>query len=133
MRRLCGLAVGLLLLAAPAVANEAVVLDGNRLLAACRELLRGVEHAAPTTFLGGVCTGFITGMVDMQFLYHEVNPETPRLFCAPEGLQGEQSARVVLRFLERHPGHLYSAATSLIVQALHEAFPCTPAPPARTC
>ena len=132
MRRLCGLAVGLLLLTAPAAAHEAGVRDGTLLLATCREDIRSADGLAPPTFGGGLCLGFVTGVADMHALYHTAYPETIPLFCKPEGLKVEQAVRVVIRFLETHPEQLHFGAAVLITQALQEAFPCPspPAPPA---
>jgi hypothetical protein len=69
----------------------------------------------------------------MDSAYQVQFPHLVRLFCTPTEAQGEQVARVIMRYLETHPNMLHHPGAFLGIYALRDAFPCppTPAQPAR--
>ena len=71
-----------------------------------------------------ICTGYISGAVDMLQLAHGMNKDVS--VCLPEGPGAElgQLADVVRRYLAAHPELRHMGASSLIFAALRVSFPC---------
>jgi hypothetical protein len=70
-----------------------------------------------------VCIGYIQGVADTWAAFRAVSS---RPDCVPEGVLVRQLRDVVLRFLQAHPEHRHSAATSLVMNAFAEAWHCSP-------
>src|SRR6266566_4334528 len=125
MKTLCSIAVVglvLLLMAVPCAEAEA---DGNSLLEACREGMRRTE----ATFQAGYCTGFVSGVLDMHAAWLSPSGSSLRpWFCLPgQRIVLIQAMRIVLNYLETHPERLHIEQSQLVLEAMGEAFPCTPA------
>ncbi len=88
--------------------------DGNDLRDEC-----GAAIAGQFGYQAGHCLGLIEG-------YLQVSP-IPNLptHCVPAGVTYEQTAKVVVKYLDQHPEKLHLAAVLLISQATHDAFPCS--------
>jgi hypothetical protein len=78
--------------------------NGNTLLDECQS-----NDGAEKSF----CLGYVLGVLD----------ELPNA-CAPNGVTGGQTAKVVERYLEAHPENLHLSANSLIASAVVAAWPC---------
>ena len=122
---------------------------GNDLLAACKPLL---GPADAWQFEQGTCAGLIAGIyLGKEISSIRLSGNTDRCikscisssevslckarcnalskaaswdFCAPSQVPVDQLVRVVVRYLEEHPGQLHNPAHGLIYASFKEAFPC---------
>ena len=101
--RLVAMATAVALVCLPAAARADV--DGNELWRLC---------TSKGTRANGLCYGYVTAIA-------EVARES-------DGLYGHhawrQTVEVVKRYLEQHPEQRHYGASSLVAEALAEAFPC---------
>jgi|SRR5215831_18033 len=129
MKTLCGMTVvGLVLLGTGAPgAGE----DGNTLLSKCLVAIQLEDpvrrrHATPQeAYDNGYCQGVIAGIIDRSD-YLAIAPAY-RYCLLPGGLFPSQAIRVVHRYLQAHPERLHRHHNDLVIEALHDAFPCAPA------
>lgn len=105
------MAAVLLLGSAPALAED---ITGSRLVEICQ------SEAAPDLAL---CHGFFRGLSDTHSIYAAMDKGL-HLYCLPSGVTQEQFERVAFKWMETNSEHLERPAAVLIVQALHEGFPC---------
>jgi hypothetical protein len=75
------------------------------------------------TVSASLCTGYVSGMLDMHALAIRVRDMTP-LFCAPVTLDIQEAIRAVVRYLQAHPNDLPRDGAALTLVALQDAFPC---------
>ena len=94
---------------------------GNDLWSYCGSTLEG---PAPNS-----CTDYIMGVADGALTVRSFARQ-PADFCMPTGVTGYQVADVGRRYLSQHPELRTYTASSLVFNALTEAFPC-PTHPAR--
>jgi len=119
MRLIPLFASALLLASPPALAHEASVegryfRTGNALLNECKK-----ENSPSGLF----CDGYIAGVADAhRAVSHSFRGMTR--YCSPEHVTVHELRRVVVRWLQANPEQIHFAASSLVVQALHDAFPC---------
>jgi hypothetical protein len=117
----------LLLVAAAASANdEAIPQSGNAFLHQCGlpSLGHGKDTATP---MFGFCFGYVNGVIDGALT--ATVPAFP--FCAPNGVTREQEYRVVVKFMEDNPDADHLLTASLVVSAMHKAWPCGSSDPAK--
>lgn len=90
--------------------------DGNDLLSLCRT--SDGNHA-------DWCQGFVEGVyLGVRWESDEVK-DMGRPFCTPpEGVKSSQLVAVIRKYLSDHPERFHHEAHLLVVDALHEAFPC---------
>jgi hypothetical protein len=118
MHLLCAVVVvGLALLGHRGIVAGATVPDGNTLLEDCTAFVRPSETAA-SAFSRGWCLGYIMGIVE---------DVRNRGICFPKGSNIGQMVRIVVRYLEVHPAKLHLPAWDIVIEALHDAWPCPPA------
>ncbi len=98
-------------LAAPAAAED---VTGQRIIAFCE------SDQAPDLAL---CHGFFRGLSDTHSIYAAMGKGL-HLYCLPRGITQEQFERVAFNWMEAHPEALERPAAVLIIQSLHEAYPC---------
>jgi hypothetical protein len=113
-----------------AAGEEAGGRDGNYLLARCSQaiaLLDGKSEGWEQLTKATECTAYLDGLVEMNEAYRKVFESSPAIFCAPEGITGNQAARVVDKYLRDHPERLHESALALSIYSFQEAFPCTQA------
>ncbi len=101
-----------------AVAQSAEnIRDGNHLLRRCQASIavtdRGSWEDEHEAFDAGFCHGLIEGV-----LYASSS------VCLPDGVTGDQTVRVVIKFLQDHPETLNKDETTLVKAAFTKAFPC---------
>ena len=79
------------------------------------------DHAE-RSFLAGMCVGSIRAIARLA--------ATPRasVLCAalPDSVTPEQMVRVVVRYIEARPQRMHEAFFVLAIEALLDAWPCTP-------
>jgi Rap1a immunity proteins len=112
--RLVAMATAVALVCLPAAARAEV--DGNELRRLCTS--KGARE-------NGLCYGYVTAIAEVargdDGLYgHHA--------CLPEHATRRQAVEVVKRFLDQHPEQRHYGASSLVAEALAEAFPCKQQP-----
>jgi hypothetical protein len=90
---------------------EAGYKDGNSLLSDCEGRSRGDPGGRSQW---GMCLGYILGVHDAH----------DRAICIPDGVKSGQVLDVVKRYLRNHPEERHHQASSLVLGALKETFPC---------
>ena len=139
-RRYTGWVLGLLLTTAHGYGDAYRLIpggnDGTALLRPCRaylwlleEIQTGRNDKAPRTTFNDAfyCHGLASGIITMNTAYQVEFPRRVPLFCIPTAVQGEQGARVIVRYLDTHPNMLHLPGATLVIYALRDAFPCAPA------
>ncbi|WP_422388713.1 Rap1a/Tai family immunity protein [Afipia carboxidovorans] len=66
--------------------------------------------------------GWCTGALDALRFVGEALPSSR--FCPPKSSTINQTAMIVVRYMESHPDTLHQDFKWLAIQALHEAWPC---------
>jgi hypothetical protein len=87
-------------------------LDGNKLLADCND--------PPVSYGVGFCDGYILGVAGAL-------NQKQGFYCFPGGSGGVKAGQVedlVKLYLRDHPENRHDVASSLIIAALKEKFPC---------
>ena len=88
-------------------------IDGNKLLA-------DIQNKENNYFVFGTALGYVVGVADRV----GSDPRSWSLICPEEHVTQGQMVKVVQKYLEDHPETLHFRAASLVVSALHQAFPC---------
>ena len=104
MKRLICISVAVFLLAASPV----MALTGSELKVAADD---GQKH--PNSYPDGVFDGYVTGVT-----------ETITNLCIPDGVATGQIMVVVRKYLKDHPEELHLSAATLVIEAIHTAWPC---------
>jgi len=86
------------------------------------------DYADPDVrFEEGVCVGIVkglwTGAVGQAILARKGDPD---LLCIPPKTTYDQVVRVVIKYIDRHPGEKHSGFEFLALSAMQEAWPCKP-------
>ena len=115
-------AVTLMLVALATSPASADKLDSSAdyFLPRCRAV---VNHDFNKLFDVGVCLGAMAALHDTPILLH-VPVDGPFRSCMSDNVTVEQSVRVVVHWLDRHPQRLQENFVKLAMPALHEAWPC---------
>ncbi|MBF0453282.1 MAG: hypothetical protein HQL72_00520 [Magnetococcales bacterium] len=92
----------------------------------CRKVAQGCESSNNIEY--GSCLGYLAGLSGWE-IFLQVNLEKHRVFCFPEVMKTGQLKKIFLRYLEKHPEQMDSAASLCFFEAMSEAFPCRPAAP----
>src|SRR5260370_37556338 len=110
-------------------AQAGAFFDGNQLFNLCKR---------PVSY--GECTAYILGVADAAWLvgssFARADTAGAMLgayrWCSPSSVLSGQLVAVVTQYLQRNPQDWHLAASSLIADALQNAWPCpTPARPSR--
>ena len=89
--------------------------SGNELLGYCKSEEEGA---------GGVaCISYLMGVVDT---HDNISSEgvMDKYFCSPEGVNGGQLSKIVVKYMEENPEQIHYSGTYLTLSALIEAYPC---------
>ena len=102
--------------------------DGNKLQEYCDASSRmtegrqshGDEHKA------GFCLGYIAAVGDLDFLWRVLEKEKHSGFHTrlPAHATLGQTQQVVSKWMKDHPEKLHEPASTIVLRALSEAFPC---------
>ena len=109
----------LLLISIPTAATVGST-DGNALLSDCTDLLR--EKSTGTAGSSG-CAGTIIGIAGTHNIFVNFK-NAEKYYCMPDTVDVGQAARVIVKFLNKHPESLHNDGVSLAIRALVLAFPC---------
>ena len=69
----------------------------------------------------GICLGYVEGMADSIGLMQTASAAA--VFCIPPVL-ASQARDVVVKYLQDNPAHRHEAGATLVMEALHDAWPC---------
>ena len=90
-------------------------LTGNGLLNHCQD---------NSPLLQGDCMGFTSGVSDAMADAMASNTLNGWTACVPNQVTRGQVKDIAVQFLVKHPESRHFSASSLVANALHEAFPC---------
>ena len=106
------LAAALAISSSPASANY---LTGKDLYADCSK--------PQGSFSQGFCSGYISGVVD-AIEYYQVSKGAEKSVCIPKEVSIGQVKEIVVRYLTQHLDQRNNTASSLVWDAVRNAFPC---------
>lgn len=97
---------------------------GNDFLSQCSILLDA--DYTERMYNQGHCIGYMDGILDGFDLAVRASSDSFKnlIFCQPATVTRGQAVRIVLKYMTNHPETLHKATSFLIVEALHDAFPC---------
>lgn len=102
--------------------GSALAYGGSEYLKACNLYLLGREGVlypqADRSLKIGICMGYTEGVFGTALQLDK------RGVCASEEADSEQLIRIAMKYLENHPEQLHYGASSTILVAFREAFPC---------
>jgi hypothetical protein len=105
--------------------------SANYMLPYCKLTAGQVVDNPSDSYLVGRCVGLVEGVVNMSGLLKAMQavgdiPHLDPLLCAavPEQVTMEQVLMVVVRYGETHPREGPLPFTVLVLDALHDAWPC---------
>ena len=94
-------------------------MDGNKLYESCTASQGDPEWV----YASIACNNYIVGVVDGYIMGNE----SQKTLSMPEGVSGKQLQDITLKFLKEHPEMRHMSARLLIVIALLDTFPKSPA------
>lgn len=111
---------------------------GVGLLEECKAAIRVLDSSSQdntidinTSMMALECLAYIDGISDMEAMYRNflILEKVPIkkysiMGCIPGNVTTDQKIRVIVKFLETHPGLLNVPSSGLIPQALSTTFPC---------
>jgi hypothetical protein len=105
--------------------------SADYMLPYCKLTAGQVVDNPSDSYLVGRCAGLVEGVIDMAGLLKAMQtvgdiPHLDPLLCAavPEQVTIEQALTVVVRYGETHPREGPLPFTVLVLDALHDAWPC---------
>jgi len=108
------------LLASPALADSK---NGRKLLNECSYVITTVINTSEKLFMYDKCLTYIQGVNDAHntFVnYKELGPS----YCLPYDVNYGQLGKIIFTYLNEHPENINQAASTLVLEALKESFPC---------
>jgi hypothetical protein len=75
------------------------------------------------SFSQGFCSGYISGVVD-AIEHYQVNTGAEKNVCIPREASIGQVKEIVVRYLTQRADQRNNTASSLVWDAVHNAFPC---------
>jgi len=99
--------------------------DGNRLSEIC-SVAEKQEFQPDELRKLAACTNYIDGVLDTQMMWQSLTEnerQHKKSICA-EGIDTIQGAKIVAKYLRDNPDKLHWNAATLVVNAIHLAFPC---------
>ena len=100
-------------------ARGSVVDNGADAQKACRFLVDGSFGDTDAARAAGACEG----MIETAMVFSPNMPADTRA-CAPAQGSVLESAKVLLRYLDKNPGQVGEAGITLAIEALRDAWPC---------
>ena len=93
-------------------------LPGNAMKGKC-----GEDSVLEDPFTNGVCMGYISGIIDMDFVKMAIGNAAPS-FCVPDGVTMDQKESIVIKYMEENPEMLHHPFAMIVIDSLSDAFPC---------
>lgn len=105
--------------------------SANYILPYCKLMTDQAADNPTNSYLFGRCAGLVEGVINMSGLIRAMRamgdiPNLDPLLCAavPEDVAIEEAIKVVVRFGEAHPKEGALPFTVLVLDALHDRWPC---------
>lgn len=89
-------------------------MTANVILPGCRQFI--TDRSTQNLFNQGMCAGIVFSLSAL--------PDKMLGYCVPDNTTVEQSVRVVIVYVERHPARMHEAFNILAADALREAWHC---------
>jgi hypothetical protein len=112
-------------------AAEEDIHSANYMLPYCKLTLDHVVDSSHNSYLLGRCAGLVEGVSHMAGLLKAMQtvgdiPHLDPLLCAavPDQVTIQEALKVVVRYGETHPKETHQPFTVLVLDALHDAWPC---------
>lgn len=106
-----------------AVPARATNVTGTELLAECSAAPDSATHRQCVSYIAGVVDGIDTLITSLRLL-HPFNDAYPRLYCLPPGTAARDLVAPTVDYLRKYPGTLRYGASSEVLLALKQAYPC---------
>lgn len=106
-----------------ALSMPAFALTGDELLRQCSGVGGSAERKQCESYIDGVISGVDTFTISVRLL----NPGStsyPRLFCVPRFTGPKDLVAATVKYLERHADTRHYDASSEVLLALQQAYPC---------
>lgn len=101
----------------------AVEMTGTELLAACRSARQSVGREQCESYISGVLDGVNTYVTSLRLLHPGIS-SYPNLFCVPRVATKKDVVDAMVKYLTRHPSKRHFGASSEVLLAAEQAFPC---------
>jgi hypothetical protein len=97
-------------------------LDGNDLLNGCKEA-DSANASKKSSFTAGYCYGIVVSTIETSVILKDgIAPNFQS--CVPTEMTNQQAVRIVIKYLQANPEQLHFPGSTLVIRALHKAFPC---------
>lgn len=93
---------------------------GNEFATWCKAQQGGFER--------GMCLGYLDGVIDTHTSFIIAGSGALGFICIPDKVTKGQARDVVLKYMRDNPEQTHLSASTLVIAALREAFPCNPSP-----
>lgn len=100
--------------------------SGTKLLSECAPLSSQNKNTTERLFEAS-CLNYIKGVFDLHQTLVAREKIEPQI-CKPVDVDLGQMGQVIMRYLEENPQKIKITASSLILPALRDAYPCPPEP-----
>jgi hypothetical protein len=105
--------------------------SANYMLPYCKLTSDQVIDSPSHSYLAGRCAGLVEGVINMAGLLKAMQtvgdiPHLDPLLCAavPDQVTIQEAVKVVVKYGETHPKEAPLPFTVLVLDALHDAWPC---------
>jgi hypothetical protein len=101
----------------------AAMLSGNSAFADYYSGNKLLEYCNPDSSGRDICIGYVAGIrgaTDTLNIWENIDSG----ICVPKEISLGQSIKVVVKYLEANPGKLHLSASSNVLNAFIDAFPC---------
>lgn len=115
--------VSALLAMLAAVPAGTATVTGTELLAECSAAPGSAAHKQCVSYIAGVVDGIDTLITSLRLL-HPFNNAYPQLYCLPPGTAATTLVLPTVDYLQKHPATRQYGASSEVLLALKQAFPC---------
>ena len=105
------------------LAITTAMLSGNSAFADYYSGNKLLEYCNPDSSKRDICTGYVAGTrgaIDTWKTWENIDSG----ICVPKEVSLGQSIKVVVKYLEANPDKLHLSASSHVLNAFAEAFPC---------
>jgi hypothetical protein len=105
------------------LAITTVMLSGNSAFSDYYSGNRLLEYCNPNSSKRDICTGYVAGTIgaiDTRNIWENIDSG----ICVPKEASLGQSIKVVVKYLETNPDKLHLSASSNVLNAFLDAFPC---------
>lgn len=112
-----------LLMGASVHASPVFALTGDELLSQCSATANTPERKQCESYVDGVVSGINTLITSMRIL-HPGSSRHPQLFCVPRFTARKDLVAAIVSYLKQHAESQRYDASSEILLALQQAYPC---------